>query len=255
MMRLFLTVLICMLGLTAAQAEETVVLGLSQDKVSITTRFDGSNLLIFGAVKRETIRPEGPLDVIVTLAGPLQPLTVRRKERRFGVWVNAEAVPLSAAPSFYAVSSTGPLPDILKNTDDLRHTITIPRAIRAIGATSQAEDVDNFIDALIRIRMANKQFQMLEGAVRLDEDTLFRTEITLPSALSEGAYPARIFLLRSGEVVARHDAVINVQKEGIERALFEMSRQRPLLYGLMSLAIAIAAGWGASAAFRIIRNS
>ena len=255
MMRLFLTVLICMLGLTAAQAEETVVLGLSQDKVSITTRFDGSNLLIFGAVKRETIRPEGPLDVIVTLAGPLQPLMVRRKERRFGIWVNAEAVPLSAAPSFYAVSSTGPLPDILKNTDDLRHTITIPRAIRAIGATSQAEDVDNFIDALIRIRMANKQFQMLEGAVRLDEDTLFRTEITLPSALSEGAYPARIFLLRSGEVVARHDAVINVQKEGIERALFEMSRQRPLLYGLMSLAIAIAAGWGASAAFRIIRNS
>ena len=255
MMRLFLTVLICMLGLTAAQAEETVVLGLSQDKVSITTRFDGSNLLIFGAVKRETIRPEGPLDVIVTLAGPLQPLTVRRKERRFGIWVNAEAVPLSAAHSFYAVSSTGPLPDILKNTDDLRHTITIPRAIRAIGATSQAEDVDNFIDALIRIRMANKQFQMLEGAVRLDEDTLFRTEITLPSALSEGAYPARIFLLRSGEVVARHDAVINVQKEGIERALFEMSRQRPLLYGLMSLAIAIAAGWGASAAFRIIRNS
>jgi hypothetical protein len=32
-----------------------------------------------------------------------------------------------------------------------------------------------------------------------------------------------------------------------------MSRENSLLYGLMSLAIAIAAGWGASAIFRVFR--
>jgi len=36
--------------------------------------------------------------------------------------------------------------------------------------------------------------------------------------------------------------------------LFRMSRENALLYGLMSLAIAIAAGWGASAAFRLIKS-
>ena len=39
----------------------------------------------------------------------------------------------------------------------------------------------------------------------------------------------------------------------MERWLFELSRNQPLIYGLMSLAIAIAAGWGASAAFRMFR--
>ena len=34
-------------------AQEELVLGLSQDRVRITTNFDGSDLLIFGAVKRE----------------------------------------------------------------------------------------------------------------------------------------------------------------------------------------------------------
>lgn len=254
-MRALLIAFLSFLPFLPALAEESVVLGLSQDKVSITTRFDGSNLLIFGAIKREAPMPEGPLDVIVTLAGPTQAITVRRKERRFGIWVNAEAVPMSQAPAFYAVATTAPLPEILSNVDDLRHTITIPRAIRAVGATSVAPDVENFIDALVRIRMNKGQYQVLEGAVRLDEDTLFRTEITLPSALTEGVYPTRIFLLRNGAVVARHDAVINVQKEGIERSLFEMSREQPLLYGILSLVIAVAAGWGASAFFRMIRQA
>ncbi|MDG2379133.1 MAG: TIGR02186 family protein, partial [Tateyamaria sp.] len=51
-------------------AAETVVLGLSQNKVSITTNFDGSEILVFGAVKREKPIPKGsPLEVIVTVSG------------------------------------------------------------------------------------------------------------------------------------------------------------------------------------------
>ena len=50
------------------------------------------------------------------------------------------------------------------------------------------------------------------------------------------------------------ETTIDVRKVGLERWLYNMSREQPLLYGLMSLAIAIAAGWGASAAFRILRE-
>ena len=42
-------------------------------------------------------------------------------------------------------------------------------------------------------------------------------------------------------------------KVGLERWLSVMSRENALLYGLMSLAIAIIAGWGASAVFRMFR--
>ena len=51
-----LALLIC-LALPAA-AQEDVVLGLSQNRVAITANFDGSEILIFGAVKRETAIPE-----------------------------------------------------------------------------------------------------------------------------------------------------------------------------------------------------
>ena len=39
---------------------ESVVLGLSQDEIAITTSFDGSEILVFGAVKREVPVPDGP---------------------------------------------------------------------------------------------------------------------------------------------------------------------------------------------------
>ncbi|MEM7491144.1 MAG: TIGR02186 family protein, partial [Pseudomonadota bacterium] len=38
-----------------------------------------------------------------------------------------------------------------------------------------------------------------------------------------------------------------------ERFIYNLAHDRPLIYGLLSLAIAIAAGWGASAVFRLVR--
>ncbi|MGB0299274.1 MAG: TIGR02186 family protein, partial [Paracoccaceae bacterium] len=49
---------------------------MSQDEVAITATFDGSNILVFGAIKRESAIPEGELGVIVTIAGPSEPVAV-----------------------------------------------------------------------------------------------------------------------------------------------------------------------------------
>lgn len=238
---------------TPAAAEE-VVLGLSRDEVAITTRFDGSEILIFGAIKREEPIPEGSeLDVIITLAGPSQPVTVRRKARRFGIWINTDAVEVDAAPSFYAVAASGVLPEVLKDVEDLRHKISINRAIRSVGAPETVTDSESFTEALIRIRRESGLYQRLDDHVAVDQQTLFRTSVTMPANLTEGAYATRIFLVRDGVVVSEKSTKIDVRKVGLERWLFGLSRQQPLVYGLLSLAIAIAAGWGASAAFRYIR--
>lgn len=238
-----------------ARAEE-VVLGLSSDSVAISTNFDGSEILIYGAVKREEAIPDGPpLQVIVTVAGPSQPITVRRKDRRFGIWVNTEAVEVDAAPSFYAIATSAPWAEVLSETEDLRHKVSIPRAIRSVGAPMTVADSQSFSEAVIRIRRANGLYQLKENAVNLRQSTLFSTRIAMPAALTEGDYATRILLTRDGKLIASYETVIDVRKVGLERWLYTLSRQQPLLYGLMSLAIAIAAGWGASAAFRMLRSN
>ena len=105
--------IIAFIMLTLPAMAEEVVLGLSKDEVAITTSFDGSDVLIFGAVKREAPIPEGdPLEVIITVSGPSEAVRVRRKEKRFGIWVNVDAVEIDEAPSFYAVATSEPLREI-----------------------------------------------------------------------------------------------------------------------------------------------
>lgn len=240
--------------LSAPAAAEEVVLGLSRDEVAITTRFDGSEILIFGAIKREEPIPaDSELDVIITLAGPSQPITVRRKARRFGIWINTDAVEVDAAPSFYAVAASGVLTEVLKEVEDLRYRVSINRAIRSVGAPETVTDSETFTEALIRIRRDSGLYQRLDDHVVVDQQTLFRTSVTMPANLTEGAYATRIFLVRDGVVVSEKSTKIDVRKVGLERWLFTLSRQQPLIYGLLSIAIAIAAGWGASAVFRYIR--
>jgi uncharacterized protein (TIGR02186 family) len=232
---------------------EEIVLGLSSDQVAITATFDGSDLLIFGAVKRDAPIPAGPpLEVVITVAGPLTPVTVRQKERRLGIWVNAGRSDVDAAPSFYAVATTGPLSEVLDDTEDLRHSVSIPRAIRSIG--NEVTNSADYTDALIRVRQQEGLFQSLEGLVTLDEQTLFRTQIALPANLIEGRYDTRIFLTRDGKVIDKFETDISVRKVGIERWLFNLAHQMPVAYATLTICMAILAGWAASTAFQSFRR-
>ncbi|NNK77428.1 MAG: TIGR02186 family protein [Litoreibacter sp.] len=236
-----------------ANAEE-VVADLSRDEVAITANFDGSDILIYGAVKREE-PPVGdaPLGVIITVSGPNQPITVRKKDKRYGIWVNTEAVEVDSAPSFYSIAASGKLTEILDATEDLRHKISIPRAIRSVGAPSDVQDAPRFTDALIRIREADDLYQRRDDSVQLFDETLFSTTVDLPANLVEGPYETLIYLVRNGKVVDRHAASINVNKVGLERWIYDLAHDKPLIYGILSLVIAISAGWVASAVFRYIR--
>jgi uncharacterized protein (TIGR02186 family) len=248
------TALVLVTGAARAQGEE-IVSGLSQNRVAITANFDGSEILIYGAVKREAPAPTGaPLEVIITVEGPSTPLVIRRKERVAGIWVNTSSITVDAAPSFYAVATTGLVDDILSDTDDLRYRITLPHAIRVIGGASEAAGVDEFIAALERIRSNADIYRLLQGRVQLVEETLFRTDVTLPANLIEGDYMVRMFITRDGQVIDHMERVIGVRKTGLERTLFVMAHEQPLLYGLISLLLAIVAGWAASAGFRLLRR-
>ncbi len=141
---------------------------------------------------------------------------------------------------------------MLRPSEDLINRITIPQVVRHVG--TNVLDSQSFSRALMRIREENNQYQRLEGAVAISRDTLFQTRIQMPANLTEGFYVAKIFLTRDGNIVDEYETSIPVKKVGLERWLYNLAHDNAFLYGLMSLAIAIAAGWGASAVFSLFRR-
>ena len=238
----------------AGQAvEETVIAGLSQTHVSITTDFSGSEIFIYGAVKRDAPVPKDwPLEVIVAVTGPLEPAIVRKKERKLGIWVNDAGVKVDAAPSLYAVATTGPFRDIISFTDDFRYKVGIENLVHFIGETDDEEFKEGYPEALVRLRRAAGIYFELIGAVKITEETLFETRIQLPANLVEGDYRARIFLLRDKAVVDVFEASIEVRKVGLGRWIYTMAQEQSALYGILSILVALTAGWLASAFFRLV---
>ena len=251
MRRLWTIALILFAGLAAA--EERAVVGLSQHQVSLTTSFAGSELFIYGAVKRVAPPPSGaPLDVIVAVTGPSNPVTLRRKERRFGIWVNGPPVVVDEAPSFYAVATTRPFHDAISWTEDLRHKVGLDYAVRLVDAPVWVKDRESFREALVRLKTAEGLYSIRTGTVKLTDDTLFETRIQLPANLVEGDYSARIFLLRDRQVLDVFEDEIEVRRAGIGRLIYTLAQERSALYGALSILIALLAGWLASAFFRIV---
>lgn len=237
------------------EKRERLVTGLSTDNIGITANFTGSEILIYGAIARETPVPSGPpLQVIVTLEGPSRAVTIRRKERVLGIWINRASAEVAAAPGFYAVATSAPLRRILQPAEDTAYRISLPLAIRALGNVQTVEDITPFTEALMRLRSEDQRYRLDENSVQIGEQTLFRADIRLPTQLVEGVYKARVFLLRGGHVVDMQRAAIDVRKVGLERWLYRLALDQPMFYGLLSLFIAVAAGWGASAAFELVRR-
>ncbi len=240
---------------------EKIVADLSQNNVGISATFDGSNILIFGAVSRDAPIPDdGKTEIVLTVSGPDLPITVRRKDKKLGlIWVNSQKVLIDEAPSFYSISTTAPLTEILSDAEDLTYRVSIPRAIESIGAKIASEhnaeiNTEEFTEALIRIRTNNNLYNIQEGAVKLLSSTLFSASIDLPSNLTAGEYTARILLTRNQQVIDQFETTIDIHKVGIERWLYTLAHENALYYGLMSLFIAIASGWLASAVFSYFKS-
>ena len=235
---------------------QTVVTGISADKIALTADFTGSEIFVFGAIRRDAPPdPEAaPLDIIITIKGPTRSVVVRHKERRLGIWINAQSVRVREVPTFYAIASTRALEGLLTETEMLRHQIGMEQAVRLVGSHEDLTDTSEFGKAVVRLKEASGHYGQFDGGVTLAEETLFQSRFLLPANLTEGADEAEFFLVQDRHVISSGVTTIDVEKAGIERWLYNLARQRPLVYGLMSVGVAMFAGWVAATAFQLARR-
>ena len=103
--RFSILVLLTFAGI-AVQASDTIVGGISSKSISINTTFTGSDILIFGSIKRTGGDKIIPSDIIIEVLGPKTNLTVRKKQKIFGIWVNRNPIKIYNSPSFYSILYT-----------------------------------------------------------------------------------------------------------------------------------------------------
>lgn len=227
-----------------AAAQPRLVTGLSQSRIDISYRFAGSDLLIFGAIQYPDGRtPAAPPGIAIVLRGPTEALTVRRKERVAGVWINTEALRFESAPGYYAVATTSPVSQLLDERNATIHEIGVRHLQLSPASAAPMELTRAFQDGLVSLRQAEGLYVEQPFGVTVTDNILYRARLPLPSAVPVGSYRAEIHLIGNGQVLARSTAPIIIDKSGTERAVHLFAHEQAFFYGLASVAMALAMGW------------
>ena len=234
-----------------AQAKPVLVPDVSARQIEIRYSFTGAQLLLFGAILYPRGRvPEHDPDIAVVLRGPVQPILVREKQKVAGIWMNADSNRFRSAPSYYAVASSRPVSDLLDERTASIYELGLGNLQLSPGGGALPEKERRFEAGLLDLRKRAGLYSENPRGVEISDRVLYRAVITIPSQVPVGTYTAETFLIDRGKVIAAATRDIQIDKSGFELFVALAARRHSFLYGLTSVALSLALGWAAAAAFR-----
>src|ERR1700730_17082634 len=98
-------------AVTAAPARaERLIVSVSNHRVTVTPNYSGEELVLFGSVEKDSTTPpsRNNYDLVVTVSGPRADMVTRRKERKFGIWINTDYREFLQVPTYLALFSNRP---------------------------------------------------------------------------------------------------------------------------------------------------
>ena len=226
-------------------AQNQIVADLSQENVKISTDFQGAKILLFGAYDGK----KGD-DIIVIVTGPKGLVTVQKKEKIFGVWVNTKKVNYINAPKYLSISSNRKIEDILNKKTQKISEIGLNNFNIRIQPGIKVKNEQQWRQALTRNMLKSSLWSVNENSVSLNRDALFRSFLELPSNVITGQFEVKILHYRNSKLVSQQINSINVSKSGISAEIYSIAQNYSTLYGVFAVFLAILVGWGSNLVFR-----
>ena len=237
--------------LLMAADKPVLVPDVSARQVQIRYSFQGGQLLLFGAIAYPNGRtPTRPADIVVVLRGPVQPILLREKKKIAAIWMNADSSRFRSAPSFYAVSSSRPIRDLVDERTASIYELGIHNLQLSPGGGTLPEKERHFEAGLLDLRSRAGLYAENPHGVEINAGILYRAVIAIPSQVPVGTYTAETFLIDRSRVVAVATRDIEINKSGFERYVALAARRHRFAYGLACVVLSLGLGWAAAAAFR-----
>lgn len=233
--------------------EESIQIGLSTNRVTITAGFEGADLTIFGSLDNADplIARQGRYDVIVVLEGPAREIVVRRKDRVLGVWINTHSETFVNVPVSYSVATTRQPQDITDPASYKRLSLGADNLhIEPLDRAGNPVTIGEFKQGLRDRKAAAGLFSMRVGGVEFLSQNLFRASLPLSPSVPVGTHKARAFLFKNGVFIKESSAQLSIVKSGFEQTIFRFSTNHGPSYGILAVALAMVTGWLGRIVFR-----
>ncbi|MDC1356460.1 TIGR02186 family protein [Pseudomonadota bacterium] len=247
-MKLYLSIYILFFSISLSfnvKAQNQIVADLSQENVEISTDFLGAKILLFGAYDGR----KGD-DIIVVVTGPKGLVTIQKKEKVLGVWVNTKKVNYINAPKYLSISSNRDIDKILNQKTQKISEIGLNNLNIRIQPGKQIRSEKEWREALTRNMLKSKLWSLNENSISLNKNSLFRSYLSLPSNVTIGKFEVKILHYRNSKLISKETNTINVSKSGISAEIYNIAQNYSTLYGIFAVLLAVFIGWGTNLVFR-----
>ncbi len=258
-MRRWLAILALMLVCAPARAQQPaggadLPAAVAEPLISVGSDYRGSVIDVWGVNTDRRLRG----DIVVVVRGPNQAATVMHKRRVFGLWINSSPVRFSETPSFFAVLSARPLRQIVSRQVILRNRLDPAATAQLASAVPAGADPSAYREALVRLRRDQGLYQEFTGppsrtrrsGLTPHQGGLFHAVVRLPANAPIAAYQVETYLFREGRLMSSQRLPISIERVGVERRIHDLATNASWLYGIVTVLIALGAGWAAAVLFR-----
>jgi len=239
MMKIFFLFLV--LCSSPSWAQNNMHFELAQDRVDISTGFDGAEIVAFG-----TLDNLENLSLAITIKGPETKMIVRQKERGItGVWRNGNNVEFRRVLryydyAFYNGKQLSPDNILFNNSKlDVENLEFYPE-----DDLDEAE-LEPYRDALIRNMRLKGFYPIKSGDVNFFDDNLFKLTFILPPGVPTGNYTVEAIVMKDGQIIESQARALHVGQVGFNARVYIYATQYSFVYGLLAVLLAIVLGWSA----------
>jgi uncharacterized protein (TIGR02186 family) len=234
MIRLLLALMLVYAPFARAQA---VLADVTAPLVAITTGFSGTDVTVFGSLE------EIGADVIVVLRGPGQTLSLRQKERLFGLWLNGPAQRFTQVPGFYGLAATKPVTSLLPLEDLNQNRLGLSALQASLEPQPEGQDVRETDRAAVIAELGKRGLIVQKPEpIRLLAGRLFKVSFALPSHVPVGPFQVSVYAVKDQQVIGIITTPLVTSQVGIAADVHDWAYRHPIVYALASLSLAVLMG-------------
>ena len=225
----------------------SVISNIDKSDIELSTRFDGTSLLVFGAISPRDDRAS----LLVEVVGPPTTVNIRKKVQIWGIWVNKKIAQFQGIPSFYQISISNPKNPILKEIEYQRLKSFFYDLLETTSISKNYNATEQYHNELIRLKTELGNLSTFKEKINIIDNKLFSYKVNLPKKIYPGVYKIKMTLIdQEGLELSKSEQNVNVSKVGLQEFLSSNSKNNPVFYGLFSVIIALFLGFFAAQLFR-----
>ena len=246
---LFILALAVVMG-NAGMASAMLTARANHDHITVDFFYHGSTVSIRGISEPGT-------DLVIKVTSPEGHQLLKKKGKVAGaLWMNVGQLKFEKTPNFYEVFSSKKLDDILSAEEMDKHVIGYSALSKHVEITPAANDAEKetwfneFVKYKEDTRLYTSSFGKIETTMTAEGKQQYYILTDWPYQAAPGDYLVTVYAVRNNKVVEQAEAKVNVEQVGIVKTLAGMAKENAAVYGLLSIGIALSAGFGVGMVFR-----